>query len=262
MSGLILGGDVYFNRLDDDSVPTGRIYLGNVTKLSVTESADEKIRESRGRDTYGNALDTLALKKPTKFAIEGDDFNKSTLEIALMGTLQSANQISGSFTDEVVVARHDAWVKLSKANLVGEDNPTTAPEVTNSAGSTTYDESTDGIDGDYVIDYRLGMIKVLSTGDITDAQSLKVDASYGALTRSRIRGGINTRIKGELFLDGKNQITGEAVELTAYRAAFVPSATLDLINSGGDFVKWASGGTFELPADKTEAYVYDTVDID
>lgn len=257
MSGLILGGDVYFNRLDDDGVPTGRVYLGNISKLSVTESADEKIRESRGRDTYGNALDTFALKKPTKFAIEGDDLNKATLEIAFMGTRSSANQAPGSFVDQAVVARHDAWVALPNANILGADSPTLAPVVTNEAGSTTYVE-----DEDYVIDYRLGMIKVLSTGDIADKAALKVDASYGAVTRTRIRGGVNARIKGELFCDGKNQITGEAAELLAYRAAFVPSATLDLINTSGDFVKWASGGTFELPADKTEPYVYDTVDID
>lgn len=256
MSGLILGGDVYFDRLDDDSVSTGRIYLGNVTRLSVTEAADEKTRESRGRDTYGNALDTFALKKPTKFNIEGDDFFKATLEIALFGTTVSVNQVAGSITDEVITARHDAWVKLSVQNLQGEDS-TAAPVVTNSAASTTYAEGVD-----YEVDYRLGMIKALSTGAITNGQSLKVDAEYGAVTRTRIRGGVTPRIKGELFCDGKNLITGEAAELLAYRAAFVPSATLDLINTAGDFVKWAAGGTFELPADKTEAYVYDTVDID
>ena len=45
--------------------------------------------------------------------------------------------------------------------------------VTNSAGSTTYTESTD-----YVIDYEAGAIYCLSTGTITDNLSLKVDYVY------------------------------------------------------------------------------------
>ena len=71
-------------------------------------------------------------------------------------------------TDEAVTAVHNTWVAMANKRL----RPGTVV-VTNSGATTTYVDGTD-----YVIDYETGALYALSTGAITNSQSLKVDYVY------------------------------------------------------------------------------------
>lgn len=102
-------------------------------------------------------------------------------------------------TDEVVTASHDAWVALNKKR----QRPGTVV-VTNSGGSTTYTEGTD-----YVFDYEDGNFMALSTGAITNSQSLKIDYVYDAFRL------------GEMVAiqRAKNTLTYTTLEMVADRLA-------------------------------------------
>lgn len=102
-------------------------------------------------------------------------------------------------TDEVVTASHDAWVALTKKR----QRPGTVV-VTNSGGSTTYVEGTD-----YVFDYEDGNFMALSTGAITNSQSLKIDYVYDAFRL------------GEMVAiqRAKNTLTYTTLEMVADRLA-------------------------------------------
>lgn len=112
-----------------------------------------------------------------------------------------------AITDEAVTADLGAWVSLAHKMV----EPGTVVVTTSPAG-TTYVEGTD-----YVIDYLDGAIYCLSTGSISDSQSLLVDYHYDS-----VREGENTAIQrakmvlGYATLDCKanrlaTQITNEAV---------------------------------------------------
>lgn len=102
-------------------------------------------------------------------------------------------------TDEVVAADHDAWVSMTNKRI----RPGTVV-VTNSGASTTYVENTD-----YVIDYEDGAIYALSSGAITDGQSLKVDYTY-----DKFRAGEMVAIQR-----AKNTLTYTSLDMVADRLA-------------------------------------------
>lgn len=80
-------------------------------------------------------------------------------------------------SDEAVTAAHDSWVNLSSARLKFG-----SVTITNSGGTTTYDEG-----DDYLIDYGNGKLMALSSGDITDGQSVKVDYGYLAIRKGEMQ---------------------------------------------------------------------------
>jgi len=80
---------------------------------------------------------------------------------------------TATVTDEVVVGDHDAWVQLDNKRLQFG-----TVVLTNSGGSTTYDEG-----DDYVVDYANGRLMTLSAGATTDGQSLKIDYVYDAIRK-------------------------------------------------------------------------------
>ena len=102
-------------------------------------------------------------------------------------------------TDEVVTAVHNTWVSMANKR----QRPGTVV-VTDSAGTTTYVDGTD-----YVIDYEVGAIYALSTGAITNSQSLKVDYVY-----DRFRAGEMVAIQR-----AKNTLTYTTLDMVADRLA-------------------------------------------
>jgi len=96
-------------------------------------------------------------------------------------------------TDEVVAASHNAWVSLANQRL----SPGTVV-VTNSGATVTYTEDTD-----YLMDYANGRFYALSTGAITNAQSLKVDYTYTAIR------------KGEMVAIERGKLTIDFITITA-----------------------------------------------
>lgn len=102
-------------------------------------------------------------------------------------------------TDEAVTADHDTWVDLANARM----NPGSVV-VTNSGATVTYVEGTH-----YLIDYGKGRLMALSTGTITDGQSILIDYTYDAVR------------KGELTAieRAKNSLSYKTLEIAADRLA-------------------------------------------
>jgi hypothetical protein len=129
---------------------------------------------------------------------------------------------TGTVTDEAVTADHDDWVALDYKRAT----PGTVV-VTNSGGTVTYTEGSD-----YVVDYANGQIMALSTGSITNAQSLLVDYQYTAIRKGEMaaieRGKLTlsyqvvdaaadrlaTQISSEAIVFSRSQIGWDAVART------------------------------------------------
>jgi len=214
MSGILAAGDLYFNR-KVNGVYAGLLYLFDAKKFAILESAEDKDRLSKGRDTYGQLGNTVKVKKPAELDIAGDDISAMVLALATMGTVAAATQTSGTTTAAVVGLKKDVWVQLPKAYLVAE-----SVVLTNSAASTTYVEGTD-----YKVNYRLGWIMALTTP--AAAVDNKLTYEYDAATGSIITGGDSPDIRGEFVLDGKNLATQQDLIVYVDEGIVAPTEPLD-----------------------------------
>jgi len=238
MAGFLGKGEVYIDRdMQGRFLP-----IGNATKFAIAETeADVKERISRRLDTYGQALDRVAIPKPTKITIELDEIDAKNLAAALRGAIEEVSD-SGSVTDETVVAALDAFVKLAHDGIK-EDTVV----VTSEDGSVTYTKGTD-----YILRPSVGLIMALSGGSISDGQTLKVDYQYEEVYK-KIIGSKKTEIECALILEGENVANGKECRVYVWKARLMPTSEVDFLSE--DFTSITLEGTLLTPPNKTEPYV-------
>lgn len=237
-------GDLFINRYD---MATG-LKLGiagpfQCSKFEIKPNSDIKEQVSKGRETYGQTIATVAIPKPADITIVLTEMDKDGLTMALLGTASDFNQGAGTITDEPIVAKLDKWVRLSKENFA-----TAAFAVEHSTGAPVYVLGTD-----YLVNYRLGMVKALSSGAITEAQTLHVSGAYSAITGTKISGATQAQVKGEFILDGKNFVDGLPVICTAHEVVLTPESPFDFL--ANDFGEINLKGRANTPAGKSEPFV-------
>lgn len=240
MSGILCAGDVYFDRLDSAGQSTGIVYLFDAKKFEIEEPSDLKVRESRGRDSYGQAVDSVYVKKPATLKIEGDEVNEQVLALALMGEAAALSQVSGTVTDALVGLKLNASIQLPFVNI-----DKAGVVLTNNAGTTTYIEGTD-----YTINRRMGWIQALTAG--AAAADNKLSYAYSAVTGNQVTGGTQSVIRGRVILDGVNLATQKLVIVDADEARLAPDGALDF--SSGEFVQVSLSGLLRTLPGKSGPY--------
>lgn len=241
MAGFLGKGQVYVDRdMQGQYVP-----IGNATKFAIAETdADVKERISRQKDTYGQALDRVAIPKPAKITIEMDEVDANNLAIALRGIVEQITE-SGSVTDESHTAALGKYIKLAHSNVSNV-------VVKDSGGTTTYEEGVD-----YKIRGSVGLIEILSGGSITDGEALKISYSYDE-TSSKVTGSKETEIQAALILEGTNQVNGKDCRVYVYKARMMPTSAVDFL--ADDFTTITLEGTLLKPEDKDEPYYIEYVE--
>lgn len=255
MSGLICAGNVFIDRFVN-GVRTGEHGPINATKFSVNPGSAEKIdRISYKRDSFGQALDSVVFPGVAELNIETDEADPEVLEYALLGTLSDLSATSGTVSSgspEVTVAVFDRWVKLAHRGV-------SSVVVKNAGDTVTYVLDTDGT-GDYKLDTTSGMIKVLSTGDITDGQSLNVSYAYAALSGKQILAATTTEVRAFVRMEGKNLANQKKVSIVCPLAVLTPSGELDV--AGKEFISFGLAGTLVTDTDNgyTSPFIYSEID--
>ena len=189
--------------------------VGNVSALSIGNDVTEF--EHKESQSGQRAVDlTLITEISVSVNFTMESLVSENLALALKGT--QTDTVASSVTNEVVVGYHDLWSPLDRIDV-------SSVVVTNTGGITTYT-----VDTDYQLDAAAGAIRVLSTGAITDTQSLEVDYSFGAQesvgaltvsanpTRWARFHGLNT-------VDNDNPVV-----VDVYKMEITPLAELALIN--------------------------------
>ncbi|UTW12932.1 hypothetical protein [Marinobacterium rhizophilum] len=247
MSGLLLAGDVYFDRLTDAGVSTGLVGPINVTQLQINTPSESVDRTSKKKTSYGQVLDSVVLPQPTELTIAIDDQPADLLALALLGDVEVLNQASASVSAAAfTLPAANKWLKLPQGNLA-------------SAGLAVFES--DGVTGiaaaAYEINYALGMIRttpdgVLDTGSSTD---IKMDYTHNAISGSRIKGAIRSIIRVKLYLDGTNLATGLPVKLQIPEAVVAPTEAVDLFAS--EYVSATLAGKIKLLDGETAPFYLD-----
>ena len=109
--GLIVEGTVMARnrRLPD----TGFLPIGNVTALKLKTESEKKTRTSKQKGSYGQALDTITIKKPTTVSFTLDTFDKTNLAMVLMGADSVVDASAVKTTDQPVTIAKKAFGSAS-----------------------------------------------------------------------------------------------------------------------------------------------------
>lgn len=239
--GFLGAGDIYLERfIAGVSQGLAGPYYAN--KFEIKPNVDVKELTSKGKNDYGQTLESVAIQKPADFTLELNEVNKESMTIALLGTAVQSSQAAGTLTDAAVVIKKDRWVFVGKENL-------TAPIVVeNVAGTVTYVEGVD-----YALNLDLGLLKVLPNSTIADGATLHVSGAHAELTSTKISGATNTDIRAKIIFDGKNQADGLPVKVTVWEAIIAADAAFDFL--ADDFNTVNLPGKMKTPAGKTEPFV-------
>lgn len=237
--GFLGAGDLYIARMVNG---VWGDYTGpfECEKFEIKPNVELREKVSKGRQTYGQVIETVAIPQPSDLTVDLGEVNRDGLTLALLGTTGSIAQTSGSVNNENAVAKLDAWVQLSKAAI-------SAVVVTNSGGTTTY------VNGqDYIINAQLGWLKALPGGAITDNQPLLVDFSHAAISGTEIRGSTQAQIRAKFKLDGKNFADDLPVIVTVHEAVIAADSAFDFLSD--DFASISLPGRMKTPVGFNEPF--------
>ena len=244
--GFLGAGDLYIDRYDPvTSAFTGMQGPFEAKKFEIKPNVDLKELPSRGRTSYGQNIESVALPKPVDFAIEMPEVNRSALAIALMGNSQVYNQGAGVWTDRpVMVTAKDVWLPIdgAKGNVVAAGFT-----VENVGGTVTY---VMGVD--YEVNYRLGWLRILPGSAIVAAAVLNVSGTYNAVSGTQINGAVNSQIRARFFLDGVNWADQLPVHVDVYEAVIAATSAFDFLSE--NFATIALPGKLKTPVGRTQPF--------
>lgn len=248
--GFLGAGDLYIDRYDEVAgAYTGLQGPFEAKQFEIKPNVDLKELPSRGRTTYGQNIESVALPKPVDFSIEMPEVNKAALAIALLGNSQALNQGSGAWAGEpVLVLNKDAWLDLGKQNVVEAGF-----SLTNAAGTTTYVLGTD-----YEVNYRMGWLRILPGSAIAKNDVVEVTGTYNAVSGTSIVGAVNSQIRARFFLDGINWADRKAVHVDVYEAVIAATSAFDFLSE--NFASIKLPGKLKTPTGRTEPFKVSLID--
>ncbi len=238
--GFLGAGDIYIERIVA-GVAQGLAGPYYADKFEIKPNVDIKELISKGRNDYGQTLESVALQKPADFTLELKEVNKESLTLALLGSNAAFTQASGALTAASVVIKKGYWVSVGKEALDG------TILVKDSAAVTTYVENTD-----YILNKPLGLIKVLDASVIADAATLKFTGNYLATAGTIISGAVSADVRARFIFDGINQADGLPVTVEVYEGVIAANSAFDFLAS--DFNNVSLPGKMKTPTGKTEPF--------
>ena len=241
--GFLGAGDLYISRYN----PTTSLFDDftgpfEATKFEVKPNVELKEMSSRGRSSYGQVIESVALPQPAEFTLELPEVNKESLSIALLGTESAINQNAGTLTDApVTVTSKDTWLDIGRQNI------TAGLVVKDATGVTTCVLGTA-----YVLDNRMGWIKILPGSAIVKDAVIEVTGAYGAVGGTLIRGATNSQIRAKFRLDGVNFADQLPVIVDVWEAIISADSAFDFLSN--EFASISLPGRLKTPTGKTEPF--------
>lgn len=232
--GFLGAGDLYIARFVGG---VAQEYEGpfECTKFSIKPNVEVKEQVSKGRTTYGQVIETVAVPKPAQLSVDLAEVNDLSLAIALFGTTAALAQTAGAI-NETVTFKHNKWVPLAKGRIDGA--------ITVAGGHTEGE--------DYLVNRTLGWVKALSTGGIADNAALVVTGNALAIAGTNIQGQTQTQVRARFKLDGKNFADDLPVIVTVHEAVIAADSEFDFL--ADDFNTVSLPGRMKTPVGFNEPF--------
>jgi len=241
--GFIGAGDVYLTPILAGGLFGKRVDVGNTTKLGIKANTVLKEQKSKKRDSYGQILENVALLDPAELSMTLETVNRDGLRYAFCGEDAAYTQTGATVVDEVVIMQLGGWVQLA-------DEALGATVVLSNTGATvTYVEGVD-----YDVNRRMGWVRALVGGAITDLQSCKIDYVSTTFAGASIRGSVNPQIRALVELDGVNKVDESIGILRCWEVVLAPTSEFDWFKD--DFNTIELAGKLKTPPGKSEPFVF------
>jgi hypothetical protein len=240
--GFLGAGDLYIRRMVAGVFgPWQGKY--ECSKFEIKPNVETKEMVSKGRDTYGQVIESVTIPQPADLTVALSEVNKESLAIALLGTVAAVSQASGTLTAvDLLDVVLDTWIPLEKANLTGN------PELTNAGDTITYVEGED-----YLVEKTMGWVRILSTGAIAAGADLKFTSTYGATSGSEIKGMTDPQLRCQFRLEGKNFADGLPFRVIVYEAVIAADSAFDFLQD--DFASVELPGRMKTPTGYNEPFL-------
>jgi len=217
---LQIKGTVYINT-KINGVSQGLKQVPGVIDFNVTPKAKVITQISKDRATEGQVTAVASTQEPAELKLKFSAFNSKMMAIAMMGESSVLSGGAQTVTNEVIAAKLDCFVKLVNRNITAG-----SVVVTDTATDlVTYVEGTD-----YTVNYAVGMIQPLSTGSMTNAESLHIDYACAAYSGFATVAATTTEVVAYILIDGVNKADGENVEIEIDEAHLTPSSPVDFMS--------------------------------
>lgn len=220
MPGLICSGNVQIALLNPDGTNNGYMPVKNTVKLEIAQGdANEKVRESKMIDDYGQALDSVPTPGSSTLTIDVDEFDSAIAGMSFRGDVTKVT--AAAQTDvkvDVAFPQADVWFPIKK----GVYKLSEVEVAATGQGGQVYVEGTD-----YKVDLAGGMIMKIGTGAIDDAASVTFSAA--ARTSSRITAGTKQTLLIAVYGRMRNLTTGKDVLVDIPQASVYPAQAVDFL---------------------------------
>lgn len=236
--GFLGSGDLYIARMVNGVFGA---YQGpyECSKFELKPNVELKEMTSKGRNTYGQVIETAAIPQPADLTVDLPEVNKESLAIALLGTTAAVSQASGTITDEsVTIVAKDTWYPLSKAWFS-----------TITAKDSTDTTLVEGVD--FITDKDLGWIKVLTGSSlVTAGEAIKVSGTYKSASGTEIKAMTDAQLRARFKLVGKNFADNLPYVVTVHEAVIAADSAFDFLQD--DFASISLPGRMKTPTGFTE----------
>jgi len=238
-------GTVYMGLLDANKALVGGYKkVGNVYPFSCKVATEQKKQISRMVENAGQVLHAKTTITDVTGAMNIREWIPETLAWGLSGGTAAMTAAAGAVaavTPEAITAVLGAAVPLAHKNV-------TLVVIKDATDTTTYVAGTDY----NVVSAALGLIEILATGSITDAEVLHASYSYAAEAGYKVDIGSNALIRVAIMIDGKNEEDGTRMTMEFDSVVLASSADINLISDPGtDYEELPFTLTFETLAGQT-----------
>lgn len=197
--------------------------LGNLSELTTKREIETNELTSTGRDDYGEAIEIESMPKPTELTLKFNTFDKLAVARALMGEAVDLSTSPTTFSDKSLKASPAGWMKLEFDDI-------------DPVHFSMKNKSSQPIEAEkYELNPRLGMVRLLDSAGINEGDNLSYSGKTKGTAGYQVEANTLQSLPLELYLDGKDRITGKSGTLT------IPHAVLA---SDGD-INWLSDDWWE-----------------
>lgn len=193
LRGRKYSGDLYARKYGSSD---GFFKMGNVTEFSTKTDTDSDELKSTGRADYGQAIEVETTPKPTELELKFNTFDKYALARMLMGEAVDFGGSPQTIAETQVKASKTGWIKLSHSDI-------------DPANFTLKNKSKTEIEkSKYELNPRLGMVRLLDSTGINNGDTLHYEGKTLGRAGFSIDANTLQSMPLELYLDGKDRISG------------------------------------------------------
>ena len=219
--GKKYSGDLYARKW---GTVDGFFQIGNVTELTTSKESDTDELTSTGRDDYGEAIEIETVPGATEMTLKFNTFDKTALARVLMGEAVDLSTTPVAFADQPLIVGMGhlklAYADIDETSLVLTDG---TAQVVNAST--------------YTVNSRLGMITFNDTSTLLPGAAITYTGSTKGSAGYQIDANTLNSLPLELYLDGKDRISGKDGTLIVPHAVLASDGDLNWFSDD-----WWEGG--------------------